>query len=176
PYWRGDARRNRLLLELAERLRVRAVATGDVHAHTPRRALLQDALVAIRLNTTLEACERERRGNHEAVLRAPSEAAARVPPPAVRGACEVAERCRFDLTADLGYSYPDFVSATGESASQALRRICGDELERRYAGSTTIHEARRRLDEELALIDHHGLAGFFLLHRDILELARDVAV
>jgi error-prone DNA polymerase len=176
PYWRGDARRNRLLSELAAELRLRTVATGDVHAHTPRRAYLQDALVAIRLNTTLDACERERRGNREAVLRTPAELAARFPAEAVRGADEVGERCRFDLTSDLGYSYPDFVSETGESAQQALRRICSDELERRYAGSATVHEARRRLDEELALIDHHGLAGFFLLHRDILELARDVAV
>ena len=33
-----------------------------------------------------------------------------------------------------------------------------------------------RLEQELGLIFHHGLAGFFLLHRDILELAREVAV
>jgi error-prone DNA polymerase len=176
PYWRGDARRNRLLAQLAAELRVRTVATGDVHAHTPRRAFLQDALVAIRCNTTLDACERERRGNREAVLRPPAEMAAHFPADAVQGAIEVAERCRFDLTCDLGYSYPDFVSETGESAGQALHRICSDELERRYAGSPNLHEARRRLDEELALIEHHRLAGFFLLHGDILELARDVAV
>ncbi|MGZ4431481.1 MAG: PHP domain-containing protein, partial [Gaiellales bacterium] len=176
PYWHGDARRNRLLCELAERLRVRVVATGDPHSHIPRRAFLQDTLVAIRLNTTLDACERHRRGNHESVLRAPAEMAARFPAPAVRGAAEVAERCRFDLTKDLGYSYPDFVSETGESASQALHRICHAELERRYAGLPHLAEARVRLGEELALIEHHRLAGFFLLHRDILELAREVAV
>ena len=56
-------------------LRVRLVGTGDVHAHSPRRAFLQDALVAIRCNTTLDACEAERRGNHESVLRAPDDAA-----------------------------------------------------------------------------------------------------
>jgi error-prone DNA polymerase len=176
PYWRGDARRNRLLAELAAELRLRTVATGDTHAHNRRRAFLQDALVAIRLNTTLDACERDRRGNHESVLVTPPELAARFPPDAVRGAVEVADRCRFDLTSDLGYSYPDFVSETGESAAQALHRICSEELERRYAGSRNLHEARRRLDEELALIEHHGLAGFFLLHRDILEMAREVAV
>jgi error-prone DNA polymerase len=176
PYWRGDARRNRLLAELAADLRLRTVATGDVHAHNARRAFLQDTLVAIRLNTTLDACERDRRGNREAVLRTPAEMAARFPDDAVRGALEVADRCRFDLASDLGYSYPDFVSETGESASQALYRICRAQLELRYAGSRDLHEARRRLDEELALIDHHGLAGFFLLHRDILELARDVAL
>src|SRR4249919_348275 len=175
PYMRGDARRNRLLGELADRLRLATVATGDVHAHTPRRALLQDALVAIRTCTTLEGCEAERRGNHESVLRAPSETAARFPAEAVRAAAAVADRCRFDLTQDLGYAYPDF-SDTGEPAQAALTRICRAELEQRYRGSPHWHEARARLEEELGLIAHHGLAGFFLLHRDILEMARDVAV
>ena len=175
PYMRGDARRNRLLGELADRLRLRTVATGDVHAHTPRRALLQDALVAIRSGTTLEGCEAERRGNHESVLRAPSETAARFPADAVRAAAAVADRCRFDLTQDLGYAYPDF-SDSGEPAQAALARICREELECRYRGSPNWHEARARLEEELGLIALHGLAGFFLLHRDILEMARDVAV
>jgi error-prone DNA polymerase len=35
--------------------------------------------------------------------------------------------------------------------------------------------ARSRLDEELALIAELGLAGFFLLHWEVLELAREVA-
>ena len=34
----------------------------------------------------------------------------------------------------------------------------------------------RRLDEELALIAHHRLSGFFLLHHEILELAREIAL
>ncbi|HSP71704.1 MAG TPA: DNA polymerase III subunit alpha, partial [Gaiellaceae bacterium] len=37
-------------------------------------------------------------------------------------------------------------------------------------------KARARLDEELALIDRLGLAGFFLLHWEVLELAREVAL
>src|SRR5947209_4393267 len=157
PYARGDARRNRLLAELAARLRVRTVATGDPHAHSAPRALLQDALVAIRLNTTLEASERERRGNYEAVLRAPAETAARFPADAVRGAVEVADRCRFDLTNDLGYRYPDFADG-GEPAQAVLARTCRDELERRYAGSPHRAEAHARLDQELRLIERHGLA------------------
>src|SRR5262249_61456426 len=34
----------------------------------------------------------------------------------------------------------------------------------------------RRLEEEPGVIRHLGLSGFFLLHRDLLELAREVAV
>src|SRR4051794_33255863 len=74
PFERGDARRNARLQELADTLRVPTVATGDVHAHHARRARLQDTLVAIRNRTSLDGCERERRGNHESVLLGPAEA------------------------------------------------------------------------------------------------------
>src|SRR5437016_9250264 len=40
PFERGDTRRNGLLRDLAEHLGVETVATGDVHAHHPRRTLL----------------------------------------------------------------------------------------------------------------------------------------
>src|SRR5262249_29438727 len=65
PYERGDARRNAALRDLAETLGVATIATGDVHAHHPRRAPLQDVLVAIRHRASLDGSERERRGNHE---------------------------------------------------------------------------------------------------------------
>src|SRR6266702_7950261 len=68
PYERGDRRRRRLLRDLAESLGVATIATGDVHAHHPRRAPLQDVLVAVRHRTSLDGCEPERRGNHESVL------------------------------------------------------------------------------------------------------------
>ena len=48
--------------------------------------------------------------------------------------------------------------------------------ERYPASSSHTTEARARLDEELALIRHHGLSGFFLLHHEVLELAREVAL
>src|SRR5437764_6061038 len=74
PYERGDRRRRKLLCDLAESLGVATIATGDVHAHHPRRAPLQDVLVAVRHRTSLDGCEAERRGNHESVLLAPAEA------------------------------------------------------------------------------------------------------
>src|SRR5262249_50684548 len=45
-----------------------------------------------------------------------------------------------------------------------------------YPNARRRAEALPRLEGELALIRHHGLSGFFLLHRDLLELAREVAL
>ncbi|HSC90867.1 MAG TPA: error-prone DNA polymerase [Gaiellaceae bacterium] len=177
PYERGDARRNAALRDLAAAIGAPTVATGDPHAHAPPRALLQDVLVAIRSHAALEACEPERRGNHESVLLAPAEAAERFPDDAdaVARTAEVAERCEFDLTQELGYRYPDF-SDGDEPAIALLRRVCDRAFVERYGDANgRKRRARERLEEELALIDHLGLAGFFLLHHEVLELARTVA-
>jgi error-prone DNA polymerase len=179
PYERGDARRRKLLRELADSLGVQTVATGDVHAHHPRRAQLQDVLVAVRHRASLDGSEAERRGNHECVLFAPGEAADRFPEDAdaVARTVELAERLTFDLTKELGYRYPDF-SDSPEPAIVQLANVCNKQFEHRYPVSNRLlqSQARARLDDELKLIDELGLAGFFLLHWDVLELARECAL
>jgi error-prone DNA polymerase len=178
PYERGDARRNAALRSLAETLGVDTVATGDVHAHAPSRAALQDVLVAIRCRTSLDGCEQERRGNHECVLAVPADVLERFPDDteAVARTAELAERLAFDITEELGYRYPDF-SDGAEPAGVQLRRVCERAFADRYPASNRLllGRARTRLEEELALIDELGLAGFFLLHWEVLELAREVA-
>src|SRR5207248_76854 len=90
---------------------------------------------------------------------------------------ELAKRLEFDLTQELGYRYPDFADGTDPAIVQ-LREVCNRAFVERYLPSdkVSLGRVRRRLDEELALIDRLGLAGFFLLHWEVLELAREVAV
>ncbi|MHB1244659.1 MAG: PHP domain-containing protein, partial [Gaiellaceae bacterium] len=182
PFERGDARRNALLRDLAEHAGVETVVTGNVHAHHARRTALQDVLVAIRHNGSLESCERERRGNRESFLRAPAELLEIFPDDraAVLRTAEVAARLEFDLTAELGYRYPDF-SDGDVPAIRQLAEVCNAAFDERYdrlSGSEPLSLRRRawaRLEEELKLIDELGLAGFFLLHWEVLELARELA-
>ncbi|HJS48961.1 MAG TPA: DNA polymerase III subunit alpha, partial [Gaiellaceae bacterium] len=185
PFERGDARRLAILRDLAEHLGVETVATGDVHAHHPRRTLLQDVLVAIRCRTSLEGCEPERRGNRESYLRSPDEMLERFSfdRAAAERSAILAERLEFDLTEELGYRYPDF-SDGEEPAIRQLAAICQRAFHERYERpcgsepqgpkSVRMH-ARARLEDELRLIDELGLAGFFLLHHEVLELAREAA-
>ena len=178
PFERGDTRRLGLLRDLAEDLGVETVATGDVHSHHPRRTLLQDVLVAIRCRTSLEGCEPERRGNRESYLRSPDEMLERfsLDRAAAKRSAILAERLEFDLTEELGYRYPDF-SDKAEPAIQQLAAICRHALDGRYTpcNDRLQRVARARLEDELALIDELGLAGFFLLHHEVLEIARECA-
>src|SRR5271165_3367188 len=180
PYARHDRARNRALSACARRLGVRCVATGDVHAHTHARAELQDAFVALRHHSTLDASEPLRRGNHSHVMSTPGAMASRFAdhPGAVRETLLLAERLTFDLSRDLGYRYP---GAEDESSLRRLAELCRVRLTQRYGPSAPATaraasgEAGARLEQELRVIEKLGLAGFFLLHHDMLDLAREVA-
>src|SRR3954471_16258115 len=176
PFQRDDRARNRALADLAARLKVATVATGNVHAHARERGPLQDAFVALRNHTTLDASEPLRRGNFSHVLAPPEAMAARFPehPEAVAETERLAARLKFDLRSDLGYRYP---GSEDEEALGNLAELCWARLGERYpSGSPHVAAAHARLEQELRVIDQLGLAGFFLLHRDLLELAREVAV
>jgi error-prone DNA polymerase len=176
PFLRDDRARNRRLERIAGRLGVPCVATGNVHAHARVRAPLQDAFVAVRLHTTLDASEPQRRGNFSYVLASPAAMAARFPehPRAVAETARLAERLRFDLSSDLGYRYP---GAEDAEAMRKLTELCQARLDDRYRNTgATQGDAHARLEQELRIIEGLGLPGFFLLHHDLLELAREVAV
>src|SRR5947209_7874569 len=131
PFLRDDRARNRRLERMAGALGVPCVATGNVHAHTRIRAPLQDALVAVRLHTTLDASEPQRRGNFSHVLASPEAMTGRFPehPEAVAETTRLAERLRFDLTSDLGYRYP---GAEDADAMRNLTELCQARLDERY--------------------------------------------
>jgi error-prone DNA polymerase len=176
PFLRNDRARNKQLAGIARQLGVPCVATGDVHAHARSRAPLQDAFVAIRLHTTLDASEPERRGNFSHVLASPAAMTARFPEhtDAVAETARLADRLRFDLGSDLGYRYP---GAEDEEAMRKLAELCNRRLVDRYEGASADVRgtANSRLEEELRIIEALKLPGFFLLHHDMLELAREVA-
>jgi len=173
PFLAGDRARNGALAALAGRLGLRCVASGNVHAHAAARVPLQDAFVARRHHLTLESSEPLRRPNSSHVLASPASMEARFSdhPQAVAETSALAEQLDFDLTADLGYRYP---GVEDQTAQRRLAQLCGERLLERYGG-IALREARARLEQELAVIETLALAGFFLLHYEILELSREVA-
>jgi error-prone DNA polymerase len=176
PYWRHDRGRNRWLAGLAERLGVPAVATGNVHSHGGKwRTRLQSAFVAARLGMTLEESESMRRANSSSALDSPRAMAQRFAehPDAVAETLRLAERLEFDLSRELGYRYP----REGEpGVDRELAELCRRLLDERYEPSS-VHRrpAEAQLEKELVTIRALGLSGFFLLHHDLLVLAREVA-
>ena len=179
PFARHDrAAQPRCCAELAERLGVACVATGNVHVHARSRAPLQDAFVAVRLGAHARrvgaaaarqharTCWRRREAMAERFAEHP-ERGARVRP--ARGAARVRpdQRPRLPL--------PGLGGRRG--ADRKLAEICRARLERALPERRSRARARARGSRRsCAVIRKLGLSGFFLLHRDMLELAREVAV
>src|SRR6266850_202782 len=62
------------------------------------------------------------------------------------------------------------------SPSAARPSTCRARMQERYPPGSLYHaQAVRRLDDELRLIEHHKLSGFFLVYHDLFDLAREVA-
>ena len=173
----GETARNRRLARLARDAGVGIVATNAVHYHVPERRRLQDVLVAIGANSTLDATHRERRPNAEYYLKSADQMAALFPetPDAIANTLRIAERCEFDLKLDLGYRLPSHDVPDGYTPLSYLSEICERAAERKY-GAPVPDRVRARLDEEFRLIAKRDLAGFLLTYYEIIRIAHDVMI
>ncbi len=179
---RGDTYRNQQMVQLAAELGIGVVATNNIHYHDQERSRLNDALVAIQHNRSLEETHRERRPNDQFYLKSPEEMAAlhRDHPEAITNTGIIAERCTFDLAKDIRkiYKFPDYDAPEGHTAISWLREICDRAADYKYAKADTLtrQKLKRRLDTEFELIEKFNLAGFLLQYHDIINIAHQVQI
>src|SRR6266852_4347100 len=169
---RAGERLARRLADLAAAQRVPVVATNDVRHATPDGRALLDVLTCIRLGTTLDQAGRRLLANAERHLKASAEMAALFHdlPDAVRQSRRIAERCTFTL-ADLGYRFPEFPLAAGETPINHLRALTHGGARDRYR--TISPTVRTQLEHELGMIERLDLAGYFLIVWDIVRFCRE---
>ena len=170
----GDAGLVRDSISLAREIGVPMVASNDVHYHDPERYRLQHALVAARLNTTMEQALPHIKPNHHLHLKSPSQMTELFGdfPEVLFNSLKIAEQCEFNLASDLGYTLPEPAAPSGYTADSYLKRLCSEAAQRRYGSVTS--EVEARLEEEFRLIGRHKLAGFLLLYREIVLLAQKI--
>ena len=165
-----DQALTRQLVALARLLQLPTVATNNVHYAERSGQKLQDILVCIRHQVTLDESARLRRANAEYILKPEQTMAALFAryPKAVANTTRIAERCRFELQYDL-QDLPVFPTPNGEDAMAYLRRLCGQRLPERYPGTPSA--VWTRLYHELGVIERSRLANYFLIVWDIIRYA-----
>ena len=104
----GDADLVRDSVRMARDIGVLLVASNDVHYHDPERYRLQHALVAARLNTTMEQALPHIKPNHHLSLKSPEQMTRLYEdiPETITNTLKIAESCQFDLSTGLGYTLP----------------------------------------------------------------------
>ena len=171
-FLRGDAKRNRLLSELARECGAPVVATNDALYHSPERYKLQHALVAVSHNATIDGALPHISPNDQLHLKSAEQMRRmfRHCPEAINNALKIADACDFNLDTDLGYRLPDADVPEGYTPQSFLERLCYEAAQRRYGEISG--KVEDRLNEEFGLIRRHGMAGFLLLYREIALIAR----
>lgn len=168
----GEERLVKQLAGLADYLGLGCVATNNAHYAERGSHRLQDVLVCIGHNTTLDQATPYLRDNSEYYLKGPAEMAALFPdyPEAVANTVRLAERCRFEPRYGL-QDLPRFETPGGMSSEAYLRRLGERGLRERYGEPP--ERAREQLRRELDVIERAGLANYFLIVWDIVRYARE---
>ncbi len=163
------------LFQLHRELGLPLAATNDFHYVSPEDAPLQDILICIHTNTTINDGKRLKMEGDSFYLKSPSEMAELFPdmPEALANTQRIAEECSVHLSFDQTH-LPDYRPPDGQTPDAYLARLCREGLERRRPGAPNRYG--ERLDYELEVIAQTRFANYFLVVWDITAFARDQGI
>jgi error-prone DNA polymerase len=163
---RGEEPALRMLAELAAARNLPPLATGGVRHATVHERGVADFFTCLRHHTTFDAAGRLLLVNAERHLRSARDMRELFfdHPEAVANTVRLAGRLEFTLQ-NLGYRFPDFPVAAGETMEGVLRERVFAGARERFPAMTA--RVLRQLETELALITKLGFAGYFLIVWDV---------
>ena len=159
------------LAELAGKVGLPTVATGDVHYLRHSDARAHEALLCIQSGDSLKNPNHWKFDTDHFYFKSPEEMALDFPghEDALRRTLEVAERCNVEI--ELGrILLPHFPVPDGREAFDYLVELCEKGLQKRYEAITP--ELTERLRFELKTIKEMGFADYFLIVWDFIAFAR----
>ncbi len=179
---------NRGLVEVAKRLSLPLVGTGDVHYLREEDKKVQDVLMCIMHGKLLSDENRMRMDDAILHFRSGEEMARAftewdLPSEALSATAEIAARCNVDLkTEQFGKTYlprfeppPPAPGAPAPSAQDFFRDRCEQGLERRY-GRPLPDAVRARYEEERSVIETMGFVPYLLIVWDFIAWAKEKGI
>lgn len=167
---RGESRRVRQLMELAERHRLMPIASNGVCHATREGRMLLDAFTCLRHHTTLDEAGLLLAPNSQRYLKGEAKMRELFTdlPETIENTLRVAERMEFTLE-NLGYQFPEQPVPPGHDQDSFLRERAYEGAKWRYGHVTSV--VREKLEAELDLIRRLKFSGYFLIVWDIVEFA-----
>jgi error-prone DNA polymerase len=161
----------RQLLQLAEKHRLKLVATNGVVYATPEQRLALDVFTCARNHTHLDLAGQLLEPNAERHLKNSTIMCALFSdlPQAVANTVAIAQEVEFTLE-NLGYEFPRFSVPSGETMDSFLEKTTWEGAHRLYQKVTK--KVRQQIERELALIHKLGFPGYFLIVWDLVQFCR----
>jgi error-prone DNA polymerase len=174
---REEEHRNRAAVRIARSLNLPLLATGGVNYATQYEREVLDIFTCIRHGKTLDTAGRLLTMNAERHLRSAREMQQLFYdyPDAISNTRELSSRLQFEMTG-LGYEFPAYPVPDGQTMDSFLRKRVEEGIRRRYlpkSDPALYAKAKQQAERELRLIEHLGLAGYFLIVWDIVNFCKD---
>ena len=166
---------NEGLVRMSRDLEIPLVATNDVHYIHRDEASIQDILLCIQTNATVQDEKRLKMSDDSLYLKTPQEMHQLFSdmPEALENTMRIADAC--DLSIEFNrLRLPHYPTPNGEDADAYLAKLCEEGFRRLYPDAG--EAARLRLADELDVIRKTQFANYFLVVMDICSYAREQGV
>lgn len=172
-YGGDDGKQLHRLHQLCGELKMRMVATNDVHYHQPERRELQDIVTCVREKCTIHDAGFRLYPNAERYLKPIDEMQRlfRQYPEAIEHTQEITSACKFSLD-QLKYQYPKEITSEGRTPLEELTYLS-------WKGANDIfnnqvpEKVKGNINHELKFIREMNYAEYFLTVYDIVRYARE---
>ena len=166
-----QTRVNQGILRLAKETGLPLVATNDAHYLRREESELQDVLMCIQMQKTVEDQDRMRFETEEFYLKSEEEMASLFPnvPEALENTVRIAEQCNLEFTFG-NYHLPEFKLPPGETNVGYFRKLCLQGFAKRYPNPTEQHT--KQLEYEMQMIEKMGYVDYFLIVADFVDFAK----
>ena len=166
---------NRGLRRIARETGLPMVATNDAHYITKADAQMQDVLMCIQMQKTVEDPDRMKFETEEFYIKSEEEMAALFPEDreALENTARIAERCQVDF--EFGhYHLPDFFPPEGYTNEAYFEKLCWEGFARRYPEGG--EEKKKQLRYEMEMIRQMGFVNYFLIVWDYVAYAKNSGI
>lgn len=175
-----DEELSKTLIQIAEQVGVKVIATNDFHYLTRDDAPVQDVIMCIGTGSKIDDPNRIRMEGSEFYMKTEDEMRALFPycPEACDNTLEIAEKCNVELDWDsiILPNYP--LLDPGETHESQFRRECEEGLAKRYGPdwdgkSVNGVDIRERFEFEYKVICDKGFAAYFLIVAEYVRWAKE---
>lgn len=174
-----DEELSKTLIQIAEQVGVKVIATNDFHYLTREDAPVQDVIMCIGTGSKIDDPNRIRMEGSEFYMKTEEEMRALFPycPEACDNTLEIAQKCNVELDWDsiILPNYP--LLDPGETHESQFRRECEEGLAKRYGPdwdgkSVNGVDIRERFEFEYKVICDKGFAAYFLIVAEYVRWAK----
>ncbi len=172
---------NKKLREYATKFNIKMVATNDVHYINKEDAEMQDVLMCVAMQKTVDDPDRLKFPTDELYFKTYDQMLEGLPEfeDAIDNTIEIADKCNYEFVYGH-YMFPHYVpeggynDTVGANPKEYLMNLVDAGVKKKMGGWTD--EIRERIDTEIGIIEKQGFIEYFLIVWDYINAARNMGI